>query len=125
VTGATAPESVGERLLALLMLATQRLAFAGLAAGLIIWLAAPAAPAAAFLLRAGLIGLIALPLLRLLAAIAAAARAGDRILLFAALAVAAILLALTLRDAASVRAAPQPAPVRATSLRSARKPRGW
>ncbi|MGH9309282.1 MAG: hypothetical protein ACRD1U_07905 [Vicinamibacterales bacterium] len=100
MTGPASAESVAERALSTLMLVLFRVAFAGLAAGLISWLAAPAAVVGRYLLTAGLAGIIAMPILRLLAAMAAAVRTRDRVLLGATLAVIAILFALTLRDAA-------------------------
>jgi hypothetical protein len=92
-------ESAAERALTLMMLAVFWTAFLGLGGGLAIWLAVPAAPAAATLLDAGLAGLLALPVLRLVAAIVSAARTRDWTTMAATLAVLVILFALTLRDA--------------------------
>ena len=100
MTDPTTAESIPERALSTLMLAFFWIAFAGLTAGLILWLAAPAAAAGRHLLTAGLAGLIAMPILRLLAVTATAMRTRDHVLLSATLAVIAILFALTLRDAA-------------------------
>jgi hypothetical protein len=102
VTDPTIAESIAERALSTLMLVLFWIAFAGLMAGLILWLAAPAAAAGRHLLTAGLAGLIAMPILRLLGVTAAAVRTRDRVLLGATLAVIAILFALTLRDAATL-----------------------
>lgn len=100
MTGPAIAESIAERALSTLMLVLFWVAFAGLTAGLICWLAAPTAAAGRDLLTAGLAGIIAMPILRLLAAMAAAVRTRDAVLLIATLAVIAILFALTLRDAA-------------------------
>lgn len=72
-----------------------------LAAGVIWWLASPAAAGPGYLLNGGLLGLLVLPLLRLSAILVAAARRRDRVTLAATIAVLAILFALTLRDAAA------------------------
>jgi hypothetical protein len=92
-------ESRFERLVSAALLAAFWLAFTTLAAGLMLWLAAPATDAGAACLTAGLLGLLVLPLLRLTAAMATSLRERDWLTLLAALAVLAILTALTLRDA--------------------------
>lgn len=82
------------------MLAVFWAAFGLLAAGLSLWLAFGDRAPAPRALTAGLMGLFAMPLLRLAVTIASAIRTRDRILLLSTLAVLAILLALTIRDAA-------------------------
>lgn len=75
-------------------------AFACLAAGVVWWLAAPGGVVGGHLLTAGLTGLLSIPMLRLAAIVLSAVRLRDWVLLGATLAVIAILVALTLRDAA-------------------------
>ena len=94
-------ESIVERITALFMIVLFWAAFSCLAAGLAVWLANPTSSAAALLLFAGLMGLLALPIVRLLSVIAGSLRQQDWITLAATIAVMAILLALTLRDASS------------------------
>lgn len=91
--------AVADRVLPWLMLCVFWAAFACLAAGLVVWLAQPTGGAASALLTIGLLGLLANPLLKLLAVIAASAGERDWLTLGATLAVLAILMALTLRDA--------------------------
>ena len=91
-----------ERGLSLLTLAVFWTAFICLAAGLMIWLAAPAGTPGAAFLTTGFVGLLILPMLRLGATVVSAAGTRDWITLSAALAVLAILCALTLRDAATL-----------------------
>ena len=91
-----------ERGLSLLTLAVFWTAFICLAAGLVIWLTAPAGTPGPAFLATGFVGLLILPMLRLGAAIVSAAETRDWITLAAALAVLAILCALTLRDAATL-----------------------
>ena len=93
-------ESSFERIVSAVMLIAFWLAFATLAAGLVLWLAVPSTDAGARSLTAGLLGLLVMPLLRLASAMATALRQRDWVTLLAALAVLAILTALTLRDAA-------------------------
>lgn len=77
------------------------LAWLCLAAGTVWWVWRRAAPEAAALLSAGLLGLLALPVLRLASILAGAVRERDRVTIAATLAVIAILVAFTLRDAAA------------------------
>jgi uncharacterized membrane protein len=100
--GARGPSPL-ERVISLANLVMFWSAFGLLAAGLAVWLAHPQGYLAARSLGAGLFALMAMPVLRLVASLAAAARSGDRVLLVATLAVAGILLALTLRGAASLK----------------------
>jgi Protein of unknown function (DUF1634) len=92
-------ESPAERVLAVVTLTAFWSAFISLGAGLALWLFAPGVSTGEVLLRTGLIGLLALPVLRVIVTIATALRTNDWLLLKATLAVLAILLALTLRDA--------------------------
>jgi len=92
-----------ERGLSLLTLAVFWTAFICLAAGLVIWLTVPPGTPGPALLATGFVGLLILPMLRLGAAIVSAAGTRDWITLAAALAVLAILCALTLRDAARLK----------------------
>ena len=101
MTRITVRESLSERILSVLALVVFWTAFVSLAAGLGLWLAAAEATAGAGLLRTGLIGLFIMPGLRLMLAIASAVRTRDWILFGATIAVLAILLALTVRDAAT------------------------
>jgi hypothetical protein len=103
VTAARGPESLIERLVAMLMLAVFVAAFACLAAGLAIWIVDHGDETAALLLVGGLLSLMLLPTLRLAAAIAEAHRQRDWLMLGSSLAVLAILFALTFRDAARFR----------------------
>jgi hypothetical protein len=96
-------ESGIERVLSLVTLAVFWTAFICLAAGLMIWLTVPAGTPGPAFLATGFVGLLILPMLRVGAAIASAAATRDWITLTAALAVLAILCALTLRDAATLR----------------------
>ena len=100
LTGQAQP--LADRLIGLLMLVVFRGAFTCLAAGLALWLWGPGTRGASHILEAGLIALLALPLLKILAVIAAAWREKDRLTLFATLTVLAVLMALTLRHAASL-----------------------
>jgi hypothetical protein len=90
-----------ERLLARILLVVFWVAFSSLGVGLAAWLADPAGPHAARILTAGLFGLLSMPLLRTAAILVTAARRRDAITFTATLAVLAILIALTLRDAGS------------------------
>jgi hypothetical protein len=94
-------ESRIERVLSLVTLGVFWTAFICLAAGLTIWLTVPAGTPDPALLGTGFVGLLILPTLRVGGAIASAAATRDWITLTAALAVLAILCALTLRDAAT------------------------
>jgi hypothetical protein len=101
MTPAAPGTSRAELAIVLISLAVFWTAFLCLAAGLALWMTVPAATPAGGLLAAGFAGLLALPLLRLAAAIASAVDDRDWVTLAATLAVLAILLALTLRDAAT------------------------
>lgn len=94
-------ESGVERLLARTLLVVFWAAFSSLALALAAWLADPAGMPAARLFTAGLVGLLSMPLLRTAAILVTAARRRDAITFAATLAVLAILIALTLRDAGS------------------------
>ena len=98
-----AAEGVAERGIAALVLVVFWLAAAALAVGLLFWLRNHESRAGAILLAAGLIQLMLLPTLRLVSALAAARRSRDWLTLSSTLVVLAILLALTLRDASSLR----------------------
>ena len=98
----SANESIAERFVGLTALVVFWAAFGSLAAGLVVWASDHSSEAAALLLGGGLIGLMALPGLRLLAMLATAKRERDWMLLASTLAVLAILIALTLRDAAGL-----------------------
>jgi hypothetical protein len=89
------------RVLAILMRLVFWAAFAGVAAGLGVWLSHTADPAAMVLLTAGLFGLLAMPILKLVAILVASAAARDWLTLGATIAVMVILGALTLREAFS------------------------
>ena len=95
--------SAVESLIATLMLAIFWSAFGCLAGGLVLWIRDHASPPGALLLTGGLLGLMLLPILRLAAAIAASYRRRDWLTFGSTLAVLAILFALTLRQAASLR----------------------
>ena len=103
VTTGEMEDSSVERIMSAVMLVVFWTAFAALAAGLALWLAAPAGDAGQLALAGGLLGLLLIPMLRLIWALAAASRRRDRVMFFATLAVMAILIALTLRDAATLR----------------------
>lgn len=103
MTQTPAATSLAERALTLISLTVFWAAFLCLAAGLALWTTVPAAPTAGGLLAAGFAGLLSLPLLRLASAIASALHTRDWVTLAATLAVLAILLALTLRDAVAHR----------------------
>ena len=92
--------SWAERILARAILGAFWIAFSALASGLVLWVSQQPHAAGNRLLTSGLLGLLVIPLLRVAAAIASAVRTRDRVTIAAALAVLAILLALTLRDAA-------------------------
>ena len=95
-------ESSFERIVSALMLVVFWTSFSALGAGLILWLAAPATDAGALAMAAGLLGLLLMPMLRVVWALATALAVRDWLMLGATLAVLAILIALTLRDAARV-----------------------
>jgi Protein of unknown function (DUF1634) len=96
------PESSFERIVSALMLAVFWAAFSGLGAGLVLWLAAPASDAGALAMAAGLLGLLLMPMLRVVWAMATALAVRDWLMLGATVTVLAILIALTLRDAATL-----------------------
>jgi hypothetical protein len=98
---AAADESIVERLVAVAMLVVFWSAFACLAVGLGLWVGNHSSEWGALLLAGGLLSLMVLPTLRLLVIMVTAYRERDWMLLGATLTVLAILLALTLRDAAS------------------------
>lgn len=97
------PETRVERILSAVMLVVFWASFTALAAGLVIWLAVPASEAGALALANGLLGLLLIPMLRLVWALAGASARRDWLTFGATLTVLAILIALTLRDAALVR----------------------
>ena len=103
MSAAATDESSFERIVGTLMLVVFWIAFTSLAAGLLLWLAFPATGAGMTSLAAGLIGLLTMPLLRLAWAMASAITHRDWLLLGAAITVLALLVALTLRDAAGLR----------------------
>jgi hypothetical protein len=92
-------ESAAERFLATAMLVVFWIAFTCLGAGLSLWLSGGAV-AGHTLMTIGLCGLLAMPMLRLIASLASAARTRDWPTMAATAAVLAILILLTLRDAA-------------------------
>jgi len=94
------PESSGERIISAVMLAVFWAAFTSLAAGLLLWLSQPSNDGGALALASGLLGLILMPLLRVISTLATAAARRDWLMLGATMMVLAILIALTLRDAA-------------------------
>lgn len=95
-----ARETSFERIVSAVMLVVFWTAFSALGAGLILWVATPATDAGAFAMAGGLLGLLLMPMLRVVWALARALARRDWLMLGATLAVLAILLALTLRDAA-------------------------
>ena len=95
----SANDSIVERFVGLTILVVFWAAFGSLAVGLAVWTRDHSSEPAALMLGGGLIGLMALPGLRLVAVLAAAHRERDQMLLASTLAVLAILIALTLRDA--------------------------
>jgi hypothetical protein len=98
---AAADESIVERLVAVSMLVVFWSAFACLAVGLVLWVGNHSSDWGALLLAGGLLGLMVLPTLRLLVILVTSFRERDWMLFGATVAVLAILLALTLRDATS------------------------
>lgn len=97
-----ASETSFERIASALLLVAFWTAFSALGAGLILWFATPAIDTGAIAMTAGLLGLLLIPMLRVVWAMATALARRDWLMLGATLAVLAILLALTLRDAARV-----------------------
>ena len=94
-------ESSFQRIVSALMLAVFWASFTALGAGLVLWLAAPATDAGSLAMAGGLLGLLLLPMLRAVWALATALASRDWLMLAATLTVLAILIALTLRDAAT------------------------
>lgn len=94
------PDSSVERIISAVMLAVFWAAFTALAAGLTLWLSLPSSDRGALALAGGLLGLILMPLLRVVSTLATAAARRDWLMLTATMIVLAILIALTLRDAA-------------------------
>ena len=96
-------ESGIERVVSAAMMAVFWTAFCGLGAGLALWLVRPMSVVGTRLLTGGLLGLLLIPMLRLLWAMATAAARRDWVLFGATVTVLAILLALTLREAATLK----------------------
>jgi hypothetical protein len=96
-------ESSFERVVSAVMLVVFWAAFAALAAGLTFWLALPSTDTGALAMAAGLLGLLLIPMLRVIRALATAIARRDWLMFGATLSVLAILVALTLRDAARLR----------------------
>jgi hypothetical protein len=104
MTASTAqPETSVARIMSAVMVVVFWTAFAALAAGLLLWLAVPASDAGALALAGGLLGLLLIPMLRLIWALATAWARRDWLMFGATVMVLAILVALTLRDAATLR----------------------
>jgi hypothetical protein len=101
-TNTPAIETSFERILSALLLVVFWTAFSALGVGLILWLAMPAIDTGAVAMTAGLLGLLLIPMLRVVWAMATALARRDWLMLAATLTVLAILIALTLRDAARV-----------------------
>jgi hypothetical protein len=99
-TNAQASETSFERIVSALLLVVFWIAFSALGTGLILWFATPATDTGAVAMSAGLLGLLLMPMLRVVAAMATALARRDWLMLGATLTVLAILMALTLRDAA-------------------------
>jgi Protein of unknown function (DUF1634) len=102
-TNAQAAETSFERIVSTLLLVVFWIAFSALGGGLILWLATPATDTGAVAMTAGLLGLLLIPILRVVWAMATALARRDWLMLGATLTVLAILIALTLRDAARVQ----------------------
>jgi uncharacterized membrane protein len=101
-TDTGARETSFERIVSAVMLVVFWSAFSALGAGLILWAATPAIDAGSLAMAAGLLGLLLMPMLRVVWALAKALAQRDWLMLGATLAVLAILIALTLRDAATL-----------------------
>lgn len=95
-------DSSFQRIVSALMLVVFWASFAALGAGLVLWVAAPATDAGALAMAGGLLGLLLMPMLRVVWALATALASRDWLMLAATLTVLAILIALTLRDAATL-----------------------
>jgi len=102
-SGVETQETSFERIMSAVMMVMFWASFTALAVGLALWLAQPATDAGDLALAGGLLGLLLIPMLRLVWALATAAARRDWLMLGATLAVLAILIALTLRDAATLR----------------------
>ena len=94
-------ESSFQRIVSALMLVVFWASFSALGVGLVLWLAAPATDAGSLAMAGGLLGLLLMPMLRVVWALATALASRDWLMLAATLTVLAILIALTLRDAAT------------------------
>lgn len=94
-------DSSFQRIVSALMVAVFWASYAALAGGLVLWLAAPATDAGSIAMAGGLLGLLLLPMLRVVWALATALATRDWLMLAATVTVLAILIALTLRDAAT------------------------
>ena len=94
-------ESSFQRIVSALMLVVFWASFSALGVGLVLWLAAPATDAGSLAMAGGLLGLLLMPMLRVVWALATALAGRDGLMLAATLTVLAILIALTLRDAAT------------------------
>ena len=96
-------DSSFERIMSAVMLVVFWTAFTALGAGLMLWVTLPGSDAGLLTLAGGLLGLICMPLLRVVATLAAAVARRDWLMLAATIMVLAILIALTLRDAATLQ----------------------
>ena len=94
-------DSSFQRIVSALMLVAFWASFTALGAGLVLWLAAPATDAGSLAMAGGLLGLLLMPMLRVVWALSTALASRDWLMLAATLTVLAILIALTLRDAAT------------------------
>jgi hypothetical protein len=101
-TNATPVETSFERIVSALMLMVFWTAFSALGAGLALWLATSATDTGAIAMASGLLGLLLMPILRVIWAMATAIARRDWLMLGATVAVLLILIALTLRDAATL-----------------------
>jgi apolipoprotein N-acyltransferase len=101
-TNATPVETSFERIVSALMVVVFWIAFSALGAGLALWLATSATDTGDVAMAAGLLGLLLMPILRVVWAMATAVARRDWLMLGATVAVLVILIALTLRDAATL-----------------------
>jgi apolipoprotein N-acyltransferase len=101
-TNATPVETSFERIVSALMVVVFWIAFSALGAGLGLWLATSATDTGDVAMAAGLLGLLLMPILRVVWAMATAVARRDWLMLGATVAVLVILIALTLRDAATL-----------------------
>jgi Protein of unknown function (DUF1634) len=95
-------ETAFERIVSAVMLVVFWSSFSALGSGLILWLGMPARDAGPLAMSVGLLGLLLMPMLRVVWALATALARRDWLMLGATLAVLAILIALTLREAATL-----------------------